>query len=78
MPWCKFAVGKMLEQDAVGEIENISLSISAINRRIDDMSHNAEELARDERRHNSFSIQADESHRFHKLHLCCSSCEICK
>jgi hypothetical protein len=39
----------------------VTLSKSTINRRIDDMSHNAEEVLGHKLKNNSFSIQADES-----------------
>jgi hypothetical protein len=39
MPANKFIVGKILKQDAVREIENVSPSNSMINRITDDMSH---------------------------------------
>jgi cobalamin biosynthesis Co2+ chelatase CbiK len=50
-------MGKMLRQDAVREIKNVPLSNSTTNRRIDDMSHNAEEVLCDKLKNNSFSIQ---------------------
>jgi hypothetical protein len=54
-------MGKMLEQAAAREIENISLSNNPINRRIDDTSHNAEEALCDKLENGNFSIQVDES-----------------
>jgi hypothetical protein len=47
----------------VGEIENVPLSNSILNRRIDDISHNAEEVLRDKLKNNTFSIQADKSNK---------------
>jgi hypothetical protein len=64
MPACKIIVGKILGQDAVHEIENIPPSNSMINRRTDDMSHDAEEVLCDKLKNNSFSIQVDESTDF--------------
>jgi flagella basal body P-ring formation protein FlgA len=43
-PGSKITVGKMLGQDAVREIENFLISNSTINRGIDVMSHDAEEV----------------------------------
>lgn len=47
MPASKIIVGKILEQDALREIENIPLSNSRINRDIDDMSHDSQEVLHD-------------------------------
>ncbi|XP_072909831.1 zinc finger BED domain-containing protein 5-like isoform X6 [Hemitrygon akajei] len=70
MPACKIIVGKMLGQDAVREIEKVSLSNSTIGRRIGDMSHDAEEVLCDKLKSNSFSIQVDESTDFtNKCHV---------
>jgi hypothetical protein len=44
MPALKMIVGKMLVQDAVREIENVPLTKSMINRHIDDMSHDGQEV----------------------------------
>jgi hypothetical protein len=44
MPPCKIRVAKMPQQDAGQEPENVPLSNSTINRRTDDMSHDAEEF----------------------------------
>jgi hypothetical protein len=65
MPACKIIVGKILGQDVVREIENVPLSNSTINRRIDDLSHDAEEVLCGKLRNNSFSIQVDESNLRH-------------
>ena len=61
MPACKIIVGTMLEQNAVQEIENVPLSDSTISRRIDDMSHDVEEVRCDKLKSSSFSIQVDGS-----------------
>jgi hypothetical protein len=60
MPACKIIVCKLLGQPAVLEIENVSLSNSTINRSIDDMSHDAEEISWDKLKNNSFFVQGDE------------------
>jgi predicted CoA-binding protein len=62
----KMIVGKMLGQNAVREIENAPLSIGMINtrRRINNMSHDVEEMLRDKLKNNSFSIQVDGSTNF--------------
>jgi hypothetical protein len=65
MPECKITVGKMLGQDAVRETENVPLSNSTINRRMNDMLHDAEEFLRDKLKNNSLSIQVDTCKRFH-------------
>ena len=57
----KIIVDKMLGQNAVQEIENAPLSESTISRRIDDMSHDVEEIMCDKLKNSSFSIQIDES-----------------
>jgi hypothetical protein len=44
MSACRIIVRKMLGKDAVRETENVALSNSMINRCIDDMSHDAEEV----------------------------------
>jgi hypothetical protein len=54
----------MLGQDAVREIEKVSLSNSMISRRIDDMSHDAEAVLCSKLGNNSFSIQVGESTDF--------------
>jgi hypothetical protein len=64
MPARKIILGKMLGQDAVREIENVPLSNSTINGRIDDMSRDAEVVLCDELKNNSFSIQVDEATDF--------------
>jgi hypothetical protein len=43
-PKCKIIVGKMLGQAAVRETEHVPLSNSTLNRRTDDMLHDAEEV----------------------------------
>jgi hypothetical protein len=47
-------VGKVLGQDDVQEIENISLSNSTINRHTDAMSHDAEGILHDKAKNNKF------------------------
>jgi cobalamin biosynthesis Co2+ chelatase CbiK len=59
MPVCKIIVDKVLAQNAVREIENVPLLNSTINRRIDDMSHDAEDVLRDKLKNNIFSILVD-------------------
>jgi hypothetical protein len=54
-------VGKMMGQDAVRETENVPLSNSTINRRIEGMPHDAEEVLHDKQKNNSFSMQVVES-----------------
>jgi hypothetical protein len=44
MPAYKIIVGKMLGQDAAWEIENVQRPNSTINRRTDDMLHDAEDV----------------------------------
>jgi hypothetical protein len=60
MPACKIIVSKMLGRDAVREIENFPISNSTINRHIDDMSHDPEEVFVI----NCFCFQVDESTDF--------------
>jgi cobalamin biosynthesis Co2+ chelatase CbiK len=64
MPAYKIMVDQMLGQDTVREIENIPLSNSTINRRINDISHDAEEVLCNELKNNNFSIQVVESTDF--------------
>jgi hypothetical protein len=45
MPEFKIIMDKMLGQDAVPETENVPLSNSTINRRIYDMTHDAEKVS---------------------------------
>jgi hypothetical protein len=54
----------MLGQDAAQEIWNVPFSNSRINTRTDDMSHDAKEVLRDERKNNNFYIQDYESTNF--------------
>jgi hypothetical protein len=56
MPACKITVCKMLGKYAVRETDNVPLTNSTINRGIDDMSHNAQEVLHDKLKNNSFSI----------------------
>jgi hypothetical protein len=60
----KIIVDKMLGQDSVREIENVPFSNNTINRRTDDMSHDAVEVLCDKLKNKSFSIQVDESTDF--------------
>jgi hypothetical protein len=70
MPACRIIVSKMLGQDAAWEIEKVALSKSTISRRIDDMSHDAEEFLCNKLKNNSFSIQVDEPTDFtNKWHV---------
>jgi hypothetical protein len=64
MPACKIVESKILGQDKVREIENVPLSNSKINRCIDDMSHDAEDVLWDKLKNKSFSVQVDESTNF--------------
>jgi hypothetical protein len=61
---CKIILRKMLGQDAVQEIEIVLLSNSRLNRRIDDMPHEAEEVLCDKLNNNSSSTQVDEATHF--------------
>jgi hypothetical protein len=44
---CKIIVGKIMGQDAVRETENVPLTNSTINKHIEDMPRDAEEVLRD-------------------------------
>jgi hypothetical protein len=57
-------VAKMLQQASGRQSEGAPLSNRTINRCIDDMLHDAEEVLRDELKNNSFYIQVDESTNF--------------
>uniref|UniRef100_A0A0L8IF98 Uncharacterized protein n=1 Tax=Octopus bimaculoides TaxID=37653 RepID=A0A0L8IF98_OCTBM len=61
LPACKIIVSKMLEQNTLQEIENVPLSDTTGSRRIDDLSHDIEEVLHDKLKNSSFSIQVDES-----------------
>lgn len=61
MPACKIIVGKVLGEDAVREIENISLSNTVVSQRIRDMSRDAEEVLCEKLKSSHFSINVHTS-----------------
>jgi hypothetical protein len=70
VPACKIIVSKMLGQDAVRESRKNALSNSMINRRVDDMSQDAEEVLYNKPKNSTFCIQVDDSTDFtNKCHV---------
>jgi hypothetical protein len=66
VPACKIIIGKMLGQDTVWENENLPLSGSTTNGRIDGMSLDDEDFLSDKLKNNAFSLHFDMSTTFTK------------
>ena len=58
---CKIIVSEMLRQNAVQEIQTVTLSDNTICHRIDDMAHDSEDVFCNKLKNSIFYIQADKS-----------------
>jgi hypothetical protein len=61
MSACKIIVKAMIGNDAESEIDKVRVSNNTISRRVDDMSHDIEDVLSEILKNTNFALQVDES-----------------
>jgi hypothetical protein len=61
MPACKITVRTMTGKEAESEIDKVPVADNTISRRVDDMSHDVQDVLCEILKNTNFALQVDES-----------------
>jgi hypothetical protein len=73
---CKMIVRTMIGKEAESEIDELPLSDNTVSRRVDDVSHGAENILSEILKNTNFALQVDESTDTKIESRCWRSCDL--